>query len=225
MHKIFFLMGAFILIFFCSCEKRKISSGEIEYAIGYPSLNNRENSLTYMLLPKKQSFIFNEKREEISIKKAMFEMRISASANKNNFQSSYKLDGIKYMNLTDENVGELLKKVPIYEIEYTDEQDTLLGFTIKKAWASHPEIGRKEVWYTNDIELSNANWYTPYRDLKGVLMKYSILQFGVIMEFEAQKFMSEDDLNNEVIIEEKGEKLDLEHYYESLNKLFKKIIK
>jgi hypothetical protein len=202
-----------------------IRAGEIIYEVDYPSIDKEKNTLTYMLLPKKQRFIFNQNQLAMVINKAMFEMQITMSTDQSYFHSYYNLDQPKYMYLENTLTKELVNSFPKYEIEYTDEEDTLLGFTIKKAWASHPEIGRKEVWYTNDIELKHPNWYNPYRDLDGVLMQYSILQFGVIMEFKAHNFQPSNDVNASIELDKSGEKMDFKPFYKELDELFKTMMK
>ena len=45
-----------------------------------------------------------------------------------------------------------------------------------------PEI---EIWYTDRIELKNPNWFGPFSDIPGVLLRYELVQNGVRMRLNA----------------------------------------
>ena len=52
------------------------------------------------------------------------------------------------------------------------------------------EISQPDVtlYYTEDINIENANWFNPYNEIKGVLLGYELDRYGLRMRFTATKF-------------------------------------
>lgn len=215
----------FLTLIIISCGDKKVTEGKIIYTIDYPDIDKKQQSITYMLLPKKQSVTFDKDNIKIKVKKAMFDLSIVTGTNRDYFFSELIFDGSKFIDLKGEDAEKLLDYIPKYELEFTNEEDTLLGFKIKKVLASHPDIGTTEAWYTDDIQLNNANWYSPYRDLEGMLMKYEVKQFGVKMTFTASSFESIDGDSSLFKTQKGGDKIDLEQFQNEMNELFKGVIK
>jgi hypothetical protein len=224
MHVVKNISLGIIVSLFVACGKAPVTEGKIVYSIEYPAIDKEKKTFTYMMLPKKQSFTFNQDHIKVKVKKAMFDLNLLMGVDKSYFYSELSFDGDKYVDLSGKVTEELKSYIPTYSIAYTNEQDTLLGFTIKKAIASHPEIGEAEVWYTEDIQIPNPNWYSPYRDLSGVLMKYTVNQFGLIMQFEASKFehISKDSIFYDR--KRKGMQIELSVFQDELDQLFKGVL-
>jgi GLPGLI family protein len=76
-----------------------------------------------------------------------------------------------------------------YDITDTAGTKVIAGYNCKKAIAHSrnkkgPDV---ELYYTNDIQLDQPNWATPFNGVEGVLMQYRISKYGFYMEFTAQK--------------------------------------
>jgi hypothetical protein len=72
-------------------------------------------------------------------------------------------------------------------ILFTNDVDTVAGLPCKRAVAifdriEHPEI---EIWYTDRIDLSTPNWYGPFAEVPGVLLRYEMMQYGMRMRLDA----------------------------------------
>ena len=51
------------------------------------------------------------------------------------------------------------------------------------------------MYYTEDLKIKDANWNTPFKDVKGVLMEYQICMFGIntkIVSQEIEKIKVDD---------------------------------
>ena len=72
-------------------------------------------------------------------------------------------------------------------IIYTQDLDTIAGYVCKRAVAIFDKIDEKEIdlWYTDQIEMTNPNWYGPFAEIKGVLLRYDLVQYGMRMRLDA----------------------------------------
>lgn len=194
------------------------------YSIDYPQINKKERPLTYMMLPKKQSYRFNEEWIATKIKKATFDLNVLAKQDKNFFYSDFKFNDKKYMLLDkNESIKSFLATIPKYDIEVTEEKDTMLGFNIQKAYI-YVNGEKTEAWFTDEIAISNPNWFTPFKEIPGVLLKYVISQFGVRMEFKATSL---EDLEEDYkfSFNEGGDLTNSDAYQNELKELFENLIK
>lgn len=177
-----------------------------------------------MMLPKKQSYRFNEDWIATKIKKATFDLNVLAKQSKDFFFSDFKFNDKKYMLIDDnDGINSFLDNLPDYNIEHTEEKDTMLGLKIQKV---HIFVNgeKTEAWFTEDISIDNPNWFTPFKKVPGVLMKYVINQFGVRMEFKATSFEALEE-DYEFSYNEEGELTSSNAYQNELKELFENLIK
>jgi len=94
-------------------------------------------------------------------------------------------------------VNKELNKSPQLIVTPTSETKMIAGYKCKKANVSYKDgkLGPFDVYYTEDIELENPNWATPFKDVKGVLMGYRINRYGFYMEFTATK-VDQDNIDD-----------------------------
>ncbi len=101
-----------------------------------------------------------------------------------------KFMGKKRAFVTDQkNLPNLLKEIPPYTIEYIENQNKIIaGYNCKKALI-HVQVDPPyefSVFYTDEIQIKDPNWCTPFKNIKGVLMEYQIEQYNIIMRFKAK---------------------------------------
>jgi GLPGLI family protein len=86
-------------------------------------------------------------------------------------------------------VNKELSKMPKFIVTPTNETKVIAGYTCKKATvkSDNDKVIPFDVYYTEDIELEDPNWSTPFKDIKGVLMEYRFNRYGFYMEFTATK--------------------------------------
>lgn len=214
------LVGIAISLVFIRCTSiGSITEGTIDYSITFPDFDEEEHTFLAILLPKKQLYTFKNNQFHSQVKKAMVEINIISNSETNYFYSDLMFNEKLYFEGTISQ--EDLKK---FEIEFTDKTDTIAGFNAKQAIAHSNELGTIELWYTEDIAMKNPNWHTPYHEIPGVLLEYTVIQNGVTMHFRARKFYNEKI--NETIFtpSKKGTKVDFQTFQNELSVLFKNFL-
>lgn len=96
---------------------------------------------------------------------------------------------VAYIADTNAINKELLKDVK-FEITPTNEVKKIAGYDCKKAMVKLKGDNGGEpfaVYYTDQIQIENPNWSTPFKDINGVLMGYRIKRYGLYLEFTADK--------------------------------------
>lgn len=210
----------FLIILTLSCSSpTRISEGKIDFTITFPEFNADEHTFLAILLPKQQTYTFKDNQFHSQVKKAMVEINIISNSETNYFYSDLMFNEKQYFEGTISQDD--LKK---FEIEFTDKTDTIAGFNAKQAFAHSNELGTIELWYTEDIVMKNPNWHTPYHEIPGVLLEYTVIQNGVTMHFRARKFYNEEI--NETIFtpSKKGTKVDFQTFQNELSVLFENFL-
>lgn len=74
------------------------------------------------------------------------------------------------------------------EIVKTDKKTTICGYDCKNAEVTFPCDRNKKynIWYTDQIKVSNSNSNTPYSSIDGVLLSFYYILGGSEMKFEAE---------------------------------------
>lgn len=221
-YNIIYLLASAVML--SSCSENKINEGEIIYEISFPNFSEEDHPITKMLLPKEQNYKFKSNSFLSTIKKATFKLNIYVQTDEKSFYSDLKFNDQIHCLLEDNDTNQIINSLPEYEIEFTNEKDTLAGFNIKKAIADIPHVGKVDIWYTEEIDLDNPNWYNPYNKVPGVLLVYTMYQHGIRMDFKAtsyQEIMVPDEVFN---ISKKGKSVSFEDFNRELAALFHNLI-
>lgn len=215
-------LGLFISLLLISCNSNteKISEGIITYAIDYPE--SKDNFFLYHILPKELKTSFKKDKMEMKIQKANLENTIIVDNNLKKISTYYKYDEELSANLTQTDIGRLINKQPQYKITFTGKKDTLIGFNIKQAFAIDPAKPdyKFELWYTEDILVKNSNWFNGFDKIPGVLLKYSIIQYDLKMDFVATKFENVTIPDSTVSFKRPGKNISHEKYDKMIQNLF-----
>ncbi len=186
MRQLLFTLLGFIVVnsLTTSCNSNnKIEEGVIEFTITFPSFDMESHPITGMLLPKRQIVSFRGNQFHAQIKKAMVEINAISNTEERYLYSELKFGSPIYFEGTIS--ARDLDKV---SIEFTDKRDTLAGFEVKQAFATINNFGIIELWYTEEITMKNPNWHTPYYEVPGMLLAYTIFENGVEMRFTATSY-------------------------------------
>jgi hypothetical protein len=194
---LFFLLG--IVIFITSCRKftdeKYISEGIIEYKIEYPYAE--ENSLLVGLLPDKLQIKFKDDKVALDMTGGMGMFRIILISNPETETATQlvKLLNKKFaLELSKDEVDKLFKnQFEIKNIEFIKGEDTVIAsYNCKKAIV-HCSIPNRSytIYYTNEFDINNPNWATPYKEINGIMMDYPIKMYNIEMH-----------LTNPVVIKE-----------------------
>ncbi len=212
----------FFLLVFSSCkhEEAPKTEGIITYSIDYPE--SKDNFFLYHVLPKELKASFKDNKMELKIKKANLENTIIVDSKNKGIASYYNYGEVFTTRLSPDEIQLVLASHPKYNITFTNKKDTLLGFNIRQAIAVDPrKPGEKiELWYTDDIAFKNSNWFNGFEKIPGVLLKYSIVQYGLKMEFVAKKFEAVTIPDSVVQLERPGVRIPHKVYDKKIMDLF-----
>lgn len=209
-----------------SCGSNKVTEGVIEYDVTYPYLN--ASDFMVKMLPNKMTMKFKDGKFKTVVSKGKSIRTEFISDCQNKTLSTAFQFGTKKLSvsLTEAEIKGMLKEFP--RVTYIDvkDSDTLAGFQIRKKEAVFEDISypEAELWYTDEIELENANWCYPYNDIKGVLLRYDIERYGLRMRLKASKFTQEDVDDSEFELPQGFKKVKLKDFEAEVKKIFGMVV-
>lgn len=176
----------------------RLSEGTIEYKIVVLDSNNAMAKFA----PDKMVVKFknNLSYAQVIAGMGLFETDfINDEPDKKIVQMVRLLNKKVYYTADTASVNQELGHSPKLIITPTDKTKIIAGYKCKMAKVAYEDgkLPPFEVYYTEEIELENPNWATPFKDIKGVLMGYCINRYGFYMQFTASKVEQEsidDDL-------------------------------
>ncbi len=213
------------LIFLASCSPKKplVKEGTILYSVDYP--NHRNNAFLYSILPKEMEISFRNGVIRNDVSRANLQNVLLFDCNQKEMEIYFQYGEEAFKTkLTPEETQAMLKGQKEYDIEFTDEVDTLSGFNVKKAIArgKTDQTDVITLWYTEEIDIKNPNWYNTFQEIPGVLLAYSVDRFGIRMDYKAKKFIPKMDKSRQRLftLPAKGTHITYREYDQKMNNLF-----
>lgn len=171
-----------------SILSEEVSEGTIEFALSFPDYD--PDGLMAGMLPEKTTLYFTPEQQMADLSAGMGVFRTSMMVNTPEQKLDYHMSVMSKKLVSELRPRDLVlfnKDSEAFTILYTDITDTIAGFPCKKAIAlysgiDHPEA---ELWYTDAIKMDRPNWYGPYSDIPGVLLRYDMIQYGMRMHLTA----------------------------------------
>lgn len=183
-----------LILLMLGCKKQKqegvFESGKIEYRITY--LENNLTTISPTMLPKKMKLEFNQDYSTNVIE---------------GFMGVFKLNNVTYFkHKRCSTLLEVLNKNYVYlgkrgdemccfesmddmSVDYTNETKNIAGLNCRKAVVTMRHTDEKfDIYYTNEINLSNPNVSNPYKKINGVLIDFQLSLSGLKMKFTAENF-------------------------------------
>ncbi len=191
-----FLIIVFTSISIYSCTEKKsnhrIKEGLIKYDIEY--LDDSLQNFMSTFLPKKMTIKFKDNNTINKIES------LSGIVSFSHIQNTKKGESITLVKIFNnkykyiEKIGEpsiFYKNLPNINISRTGETKNIAGYDCAKAQitCSDTLIKPFNVYYTNNIEISNANAHTPFRNIDGVLLQFEIKLYGIRMKLTASDIL------------------------------------
>ncbi|MBS1569249.1 MAG: hypothetical protein JST45_07365 [Bacteroidetes bacterium] len=164
--------------------------GTIEYAMSFPDLD--PNGLMADMLPDKTVLSFNQEHQSLDLSAGMGVFKTSMVVNTPARVLDYHMS-VMGKNLMAElhprDLPNLNEGEPPLTVVYTSAVDTIAGYRCRQAYVIYENIGRpaEEVWFTDEIDMDTPNWFGPYSEVPGVLMRYDVVQHKIRMHMEATK--------------------------------------
>ncbi|WKZ67484.1 MAG: hypothetical protein QY325_06045 [Flavobacteriales bacterium] len=196
-HKALFLSASTLFLSACgtSLLEQRVTEGTIEYALTFPDYD--PNGLMAGMLPERTTLTFTEDRQAAELSAGMGVFRTLMQVDNSGRSMDY------HMSMMGKRIVSHLKPrdMDLFNADYgrptilfTNDLDTIAGFPCRKAIAvfsrmEQPEI---EVWYTDRIRINDPNWFGPFAEVPGVLLRYDMVQNGIRMHLDAVQVTAQD---------------------------------
>lgn len=168
--------------------EKHVDEGTIEYALTFPDYD--PNGLMAGMLPEKTTLCFTEDKQVAELSAGMGIFRTMMQVDNSGQVMDYHLSmmGKKIVaHLKPRDMDLFNSDYGNPTILFTDDVDTIAGYPCKKAVAVFDRLERPEIelWYTDRIRMQNPNWFGPFAAVPGVLLRYEMVQNGILMHLNA----------------------------------------
>ncbi|MCU0319426.1 MAG: hypothetical protein MUE88_05050 [Flavobacteriales bacterium] len=171
-----------------SLLEQRVAEGVIEYALSFPDYD--PNGLMAGMLPERSTLTFKEDKQVAELSAGMGVFRTSMVTNNSDQAMDYHLSLmskkiVAHMAPSDLELFNPAANKPT--ILYTNAVDTIAGYPCRKAVAVFDAMDQVEceLWYTDKIHIANPNWFGPFAEIPGVLLRYDVVQYGMRMRLTA----------------------------------------
>lgn len=169
---------------------RKVGEGVIEYALSFPDYD--PNGIMAGMLPERTTVTFADHKQVAELSAGMGIFRTTMVADGSSKAMDYHLSMMSkkmVAHLLPRDLGMFNEETGMPTILYTSDADTIAGYPCKRAIAIFNQMDQPEIelWYTDAIELNDPNWFGPFAEVPGVLMRYDVVQYGMRMRLNAIK--------------------------------------
>lgn len=164
------------------------NEGIIEYAMAFPDMD--PNGLMADMLPEKATLNFSPDQQALDLSAGMGIFKTSMVINNARRVVDYHMSVMGkslVAELKPRDLTSLNKVRPTLAVIHTAGRDTIAGLPCKQAFLIYDDISipEVEVWYTEELDLDQPNWYGPFSEIPGVLMRYEVVQHNIRMRLEA----------------------------------------
>ena len=75
------------------------------------------------------------------------------------------------------------------KIEITKETKDVAGYKCKKAIVTFVDETKQgfDLYYTNELKIKNSNWWTPFKEIDGVILEYQVSRYNIDMKLVAKE--------------------------------------
>jgi len=201
----------------------RISQGTIEFEVTYPDLD--PDDMLAGLMPDKMNMKFKDNvfNSELSAGMGMFKTNFISNSNDYKLVNSVKLINKKYATELDKDgVKKANKKFENVSIIKMEETKMIAGFNCKKALVVFENIDANDmyVYYTDEIKFEDPNWSTPFKDINGMLLEYTMEKFDIRMKFTATNVAKAELEESDFTLPEDYEMIPHEDLEKEINSIF-----
>lgn len=201
--------------------KEKFDEGSIVFDIEY--VNNSGKSFPLQLLPKTIEMKFNQNFTSYTIEDRVGLFSISNIVNLHNHKNEtlIKVFDKKYVySGGGEEPPVFFNTTKPYEISYQNDTVRVAGILCKRA--SYMEQKTQKpcyIFYTTNIKVRAPYANTPYSEVKGLLMQFSIQMKNLDMKLTAKKVTAKEISDEEFAVPEEYKAITKKHMEEIINTL------
>ncbi|MFH0866059.1 MAG: hypothetical protein V1904_07680 [Bacteroidota bacterium] len=214
------LLTAATILFFSTntnAQKKKNFQGTITYNITYPGANITPAMKAQ--LPTTQDVTVKDcKSKTEMITGAVTQASITDGTAKTKIVLIDYM-GTKYsLKLTSAEIAESLAKDSMPVITTTSDTKVIAGYTCKKAILATTDedgtITNDTIYYSDEIGCSDLNFDTPFKDIPGAVLEYSIYidQINANMKYTAKEVKKEKVSDNLFLIPSDYQEVTMEEF-------------
>lgn len=166
----------------------RTAEGTIEYQLTFPDQD--PDDIMAGMLPEKTTLSFSKDRQSTELSAGMGIFRTTLVTDDEEQFIDYHLSLMSkrlVAHLLPRDLSIFNKTSGNATILFTEDTDTIAGYPCRRAVAVFDNIDEPEIelWYTDRIDLKDPNWFGPFAEVPGVLMRYDLVQYGMRMRLNA----------------------------------------
>ena len=183
-----------ILLFSCSQNTESedwntMQQGHIIYDISYPYLDSNDIGLN--LLPSEMTLTFkgDQYKAESVGGMGLFAAGFISNNKEKTMDYTMKIISAKYASrFTEKGIKRFHSDFPSYRLVELDSTRTIAGLECNATQVLfyNNVISDYIIWHTQQIQLKNSNWCSPFPAIPGVLMEYQVQQQGLVLKMKAK---------------------------------------
>ena len=178
----------------------KVVEGRVEYDVTYPGLD--PNNMMAAGLPDKATYKFQKLSTitEFSGMMGLIHISYISDGEKKTAKQTLNLIDKKYVSdLSFKQIVDVNKEF-VKDIKLIDGNKEIAGYKCKKAKVTLNDGTTIEAWYTTEIGMDSINWCNPYSVIKGVMMEFQMVKYGVTMKLVAKSVIKEAIADKDFIV-------------------------
>jgi hypothetical protein len=156
------------------------SEGRIIYNIEYE--DNNIDALSRSMLPSEAEFYFTKDKSVFILSSTgnLFRFSMITDNKKKIVTQELKVMGKKVKAVFNDRDIFYYQDHPGFTIIETNYSDTIAGYYGDVSIIIFDEINEREfpIVHTNEINITDPNWYNLYKEIPSVLLQYEYIQFG-----------------------------------------------
>jgi GLPGLI family protein len=171
------LFVSIIIASFTGCQNlfnKGQSEGAIEYKLTMQ--DSSSNAMMASMMPKTMLLKFKNNKTVMEFKIGMGMMTTSFISNPETKTLTTLVQVMIKKNafvLDQKAIDKKNRKLSKFSITYSNDTKIIAGFKCKRAIIKD-STSTYDIYYTKEINIKDANWSNPYKDIDGVLMEYRI---------------------------------------------------
>lgn len=151
------------------------------------------NPMMKAMMPSEVTTYFDNNKTctVISMGMSMMETRLISDAVDFKYITLINAMGRKVaMVLDKKQVDENFSDRVNLKVVHTSETKEIAGVVCRQAMITDSSEHTYPVYYTDDLSIASPNWSSPFRDIDGLLMEYSIKFGGMVMNLKAKEIVN-----------------------------------
>jgi len=166
----------------------KVDEGVIEYALSFPEFD--PNGTMSSMLPERTTLTFGGGMQtaELSAGMGIFRTAMVTDNTRRAMDYHMSLMGKRIVaHMLPRDLDHFHADAGRPTILYTNDRDTIAGYPCQRAVAVFDRIDQPEIelWYTDRIGMEQPNWFGPFAEVPGVLLRYEMVHYGLRMRLDA----------------------------------------